>query len=141
VRLCAQLSGDHQAAEDLAPTHTDHGPGWSHALAQRNCSQCVPPLDARPAPQTGTPCRTGDKCQLEASGLTYHYPESGQGITGVNLRLARGSLTVITGRIGAGKTMLLRVLLGLLPIEQHPVRHKCLSLSPLGDLLLLNLLY
>ena len=51
---------------------------------------------------------------LDVEGLTYRYPESGQGITGVNLHLPRGSFTVITGRIGSGKSTLLRALVGLL---------------------------
>ncbi|CAN5854797.1 ABC transporter ATP-binding protein [soil metagenome] len=51
---------------------------------------------------------------LEVKGLTLHYPESGRGIIDVSFRLKRGSFTVITGRIGAGKTLLLRTLLGLL---------------------------
>lgn len=54
---------------------------------------------------------------LELRGLTYHHPDSGRGIEDISLRLERGSFTVITGRIGAGKTSLLRVLLGLLPRE------------------------
>lgn len=58
---------------------------------------------------------------LEASALTYYYPESEHGIDGVNLTLARGTLTVITGRIGAGKTTLLRVLLGLLPRDSGTI--------------------
>jgi ATP-binding cassette subfamily B protein len=59
---------------------------------------------------------------LEATGLTYHYPESGRGIAGVDLRLERGSFTVITGRIGSGKTTLVRALLGLLPAEAGAIR-------------------
>jgi ABC-type multidrug transport system fused ATPase/permease subunit len=51
---------------------------------------------------------------LEALNLTYHYPDTGRGITAIDLRLERGSFTVITGRIGSGKTTLLRSLLGLL---------------------------
>jgi len=54
---------------------------------------------------------------LEARGLTYHHPQSGQGIAAVDLRLPRGTLTVVTGRVGAGKTTLLQTLLGLLPLE------------------------
>jgi ATP-binding cassette, subfamily B, bacterial len=54
---------------------------------------------------------------LSAVGLTFHYPNSSNGIESVNLTLPRGTLTVITGRIGSGKTTLLRVLLGLLPGE------------------------
>jgi ATP-binding cassette subfamily B protein len=35
----------------------------------------------------------------------------------VDLELAPGTLTVVTGRVGCGKTTLLRALLGLLPLE------------------------
>ena len=59
---------------------------------------------------------------VEASGLTYRYPDSGRGIAGIDLRLPRGSFTVITGRIGAGKTTLLRVLLGLVPKDAGEVQ-------------------
>jgi ATP-binding cassette subfamily B protein/ATP-binding cassette subfamily C protein len=52
---------------------------------------------------------------LKVSKLTYIYPNTLRGITGINLQIQRGSLTVITGCIGSGKTTLLRVLLGLLP--------------------------
>ena len=47
---------------------------------------------------------------LEAVGLTYKYPDSGQGIEEIDLRLERGSFTVLTGRVGSGKTTLLRTL-------------------------------
>ncbi|MGH2482399.1 MAG: ATP-binding cassette domain-containing protein, partial [Ktedonobacteraceae bacterium] len=59
---------------------------------------------------------------LEARGLTYHHPQSGCGIASVDLRLARGTLTVVTGRVGAGKTTLLQTLLGLLPPEAGEIR-------------------
>jgi ATP-binding cassette subfamily B protein len=57
----------------------------------------------------------GDRLQrLEVRGLTYHYPGTEHGITGVDLTLEPGTFTVITGRVGSGKTTLLRALLGLL---------------------------
>ena len=46
--------------------------------------------------------------------LTYHHPGNGQGIFNVDLDLSRGTFTVITGRVGSGKSTLVRVLLGLL---------------------------
>ena len=60
--------------------------------------------------------------RLEATGLTYLYPDTGRGIQGVDLHLERGSFTVITGRIGSGKTTLLRTLLGLLPHDSGQIR-------------------
>jgi ATP-binding cassette subfamily B protein len=59
---------------------------------------------------------------LETRGLTYHHPQSGRGITNVNLYLSRGTLTVVTGHTGSGKTTLLQILLGLLPREAGEVR-------------------
>jgi ATP-binding cassette subfamily B protein len=59
---------------------------------------------------------------LDTQGLTYHYPGTDRGITGIDLYLERGSFTVVTGRIGAGKTTLLRVLLGLLPRDAGAIR-------------------
>lgn len=55
--------------------------------------------------------------ELTAYNLTYYYPNTNRGTTNVNLKLVRGSLTVITGSVGSGKTTLLRVLLGLLPMQ------------------------
>ncbi len=59
---------------------------------------------------------------LEATGLTYRYPDTGRGIEAIDLALERGSFTVVTGRIGSGKTTLLRVLLGLLPSKAGEIR-------------------
>ena len=59
---------------------------------------------------------------LQASSLSYAYPDSGRGIEDVDLRLERGSFTVVTGRVGSGKTTLLRALLGLLPKDAGEIR-------------------
>lgn len=59
--------------------------------------------------------------RLEARNLSYHYPDTGRGVRGVNLCLERGSFTVITGRIGSGKTTLLRTLLGLVPPDSGDI--------------------
>lgn len=52
---------------------------------------------------------------LEVRGLTYVHPGSGRGITDVTFTMKRGDFVVITGRVGEGKTTLLRAILGLLP--------------------------
>ncbi|OIB04298.1 ABC transporter ATP-binding protein [Paenibacillus sp. LC231] len=59
---------------------------------------------------------------LEAQGLSYRYPETGRGISNINLTLKRGTFTVVTGMIGSGKTTLVRTLLGLLPAEKGDIR-------------------
>jgi ATP-binding cassette subfamily B protein len=46
--------------------------------------------------------------ELSATGLTYRYPDTGRGIEDVNLHLMRGSFTVVTGRVGSGKTKQVR---------------------------------
>ena len=53
--------------------------------------------------------------ELCIRGLTYRHPESGRGIEQVNLTLRKGEFVVVTGRIGAGKSVLVQTLLGLLP--------------------------
>jgi ATP-binding cassette subfamily B protein len=73
--------------------------------------------------------------EVSAQNLTFHYPNSTNGIEGVNLSLQRGTLTVITGRIGSGKTTLLRVLLGLLPAEAGEIRWNGQIVTSPGDFL------
>lgn len=60
--------------------------------------------------------------ELVADHLTFHYPNSVNGIADISFKVKRGSLTVITGRIGSGKTTLLRTLLGLLPADSGEIR-------------------
>jgi ATP-binding cassette subfamily B protein len=52
---------------------------------------------------------------LVARGLTYRHPSSDRGIHEVSLTVEPGSFVAITGRVAAGKTTFLEVLLGLLP--------------------------
>lgn len=59
---------------------------------------------------------------VEAFGLGYQHPGSDRGIADIDLHLERGTLTVITGRVGACKTTLLRTFLGLLPPDSGEIR-------------------
>ncbi|MBK5268595.1 MAG: ABC transporter ATP-binding protein [Acidimicrobiia bacterium] len=61
--------------------------------------------------------------RLTIAGLNYGFPDGdGQGIQDVSFTIDRGSFTVVTGRIGSGKTTLVRVLLGLLPRDAGEIR-------------------
>ncbi len=60
--------------------------------------------------------------RLDVHGLSFRYPDSGRGVEDVDLTIERGSFTVITGRIGSGKTTLVRALLGLLPHDAGQIR-------------------
>lgn len=59
--------------------------------------------------------------RLTVRDLSYRYPGSEHGIEGINFSMERGSLTVLTGRVGSGKTTVLRCLLGLLPSDRYMV--------------------
>jgi len=74
-----------------------------------------------PALKTATPQSPDRLVTLSTRGLSYQYPGSSRGISGIHLNIKRGSFTVITGRIGSGKTTLLRVLLGLLPKDSGEI--------------------
>lgn len=58
---------------------------------------------------------------LEVRNLTCRFADTSRGIEDINLRLAGGSFTVITGRVGSGKSTLVHALLGLLPSESGEI--------------------
>ncbi len=61
--------------------------------------------------------------RLTVTDLSFGFPDGdAQGIRDVSFTLDRGSFTVVTGRIGSGKTTLVRVLLGLLPRDGGEIR-------------------
>jgi ATP-binding cassette subfamily B protein len=94
------------------------------------------PVDLNgPLPEVAYPakCDSDRLEELSARNLTFHYPNSANGIEDVSLSLRRGTLTVVTGRIGSGKTTLLRALLGLLPFEAGEVRWNGELITAPGD--------
>jgi ATP-binding cassette subfamily B protein len=60
--------------------------------------------------------------ELTVTGLTFRHPNSGCGISDIDLTLKGGSFVVLVGQIGSGKTTLLRTLLGLLPKDSGEIR-------------------
>jgi ATP-binding cassette, subfamily B, bacterial len=53
--------------------------------------------------------------RLEVRGLTCAHASGEHAFSDVSFTLERGSFTVVTGRVGAGKTTVLHALLGLVP--------------------------
>lgn len=72
---------------------------------------------------------------LEAKGLTFVFPDTQRGIRDVDLKLERGTFTVVTGRIGSGKTTLVRTLLGLLPADRGDIYWNGQVVKKPGDVL------
>ena len=72
---------------------------------------------------------------LEVVGLTYVHPASGRGVHDVNLSLRRGGFTVVTGRIGSGKSTLVRVLVGSLPRQSGEIRWNGTAVDEPGEFL------
>jgi len=57
---------------------------------------------------------------LEIKNLTYMYNEI-NGIKNINLTINQGEFVVVTGRIGAGKTTLIKSILGMLPMDEGKI--------------------
>jgi ATP-binding cassette subfamily B protein len=68
--------------------------------------------------------------ELEISNLSYQYPHSANGIQDISFRVKRGQFLVITGRIGSGKSTLVRTLLGLLPKQEGHIRWNGKDVDP-----------
>ncbi|RKN64913.1 ABC transporter ATP-binding protein [Paenibacillus ginsengarvi] len=68
-------------------------------------------------PEVPIPVKTDEERlhRLEVKRLSYTYPDSENGIADISFSIERGKFLVITGRIGSGKSTLVRTLLGLLP--------------------------
>lgn len=66
-------------------------------------------------PPTHTPLQT-----LEVRSLTAQYDGAG-GVQDIDLMVRRGQFVVITGRIGSGKSTLVRAILGLMPHQQGEI--------------------
>jgi ATP-binding cassette, subfamily B, bacterial len=108
VERMARLLRDRDPAGIAAPATIDlrHGPG-----------RLAPTPTRRPERRAGP-----DRLEvLTVRGLTVEHPGGG-GIRGVDLDVGRGTLTVVTGPVGAGKSTLVRAILGLVPRTAGEIR-------------------
>ncbi len=66
-------------------------------------------------PLVGSAGRTAPFESLVVRDLSYLHPDGAPGIESVDIEIRRGEFVVLTGRIGSGKSLVLRSLLGLVP--------------------------
>jgi ATP-binding cassette subfamily B protein len=101
-RFARLMAGrDPDSASQPVPTHLRHGP---------------PPLEPVVLPRPSE--RTGDDRlqRLAVRNLTVRLGEADE-VGDVSFEVQRGELVVVTGPVGAGKSVLVRALLGLVPID------------------------
>ncbi|MDF2673184.1 MAG: transporter ATP-binding protein [Clostridiales bacterium] len=94
-------------------------------------------LDGKLPKPKYSPKTDGDMLKsLDVENLTYIYPESGGGAKNVSFSINKGSFTVITGRIGSGKTTVVRALLGLLSKNSGTICWNGNTIDNPGDFLI-----
>jgi len=76
-------------------------------------AQLPPFSDPLPPYETPRPNGTAGPASIEVRDLSLSYPETGQVLSDVSLRLPPGSRVHLTGANGAGKSSLLRCLAGI----------------------------
>lgn len=86
----------------------------------------VPELLKEPDPPPTTDHRTARRnaqrpAAVDAQGLWLTYDDGHEGLRGLDLRPAHGTVTALLGRNGAGKSTLLKTLVGLLKPDQGRV--------------------
>jgi ATP-binding cassette, subfamily B, bacterial len=105
-----------------APTYLRHGPPPLASLGTDALgTDALGPATLGPAtfrPSGGL----GELQELRVEGLTVLHPSSGRGVDGVDIVVRRGELVVVTGPVGAGKTTLVRAVLGLVGTDEGCVR-------------------
>lgn len=89
-----------------------------------------PPFAPRPVTQPGRRCAPERLEWLSVRGLSVRLDGTDQ-VHDVGFDVRRGQLVVITGPVGSGKSVLLRALLGLVPLHEGTVMW---NQNPVGDL-------
>ena len=69
------------------------------------------------APPAPAPRSTDRLERLGVERLRFKYPDSDVGVHDISFGLDRGTFTVVAGRVGSGKSTLVRALLGLVPAD------------------------
>jgi len=70
---------------------------------------------------------------MEVKNMNYIFNNTDVGIRNINFKIKKGSFTVISGKIGSGKTTMLQVILGLLPKHSGQIFWNDIEINDLGE--------
>lgn len=71
-------------------------------------------LSRESAPEKSISQKRNELQSVKVEGITYKHPSSSRGIEDIHFTIHKGEFVVITGRVGAGKSTLVKAILGLL---------------------------
>ncbi|MGH3689197.1 MAG: ABC transporter ATP-binding protein [Microbacterium sp.] len=83
---------------------------------------------ASTAPGRGADAAATGSAGIDVRDLTFHYPTTGRGISGVNLQVDAGTTAALVGTSGSGKSTLARVIAG-----HHPPTSGSVHLASNGS--------
>ncbi|MGI6366985.1 MAG: ABC transporter ATP-binding protein [Anaerolineae bacterium] len=99
----------------LLPAEAAGAPDWRNSFRPLYLRPVPAPTEVAGPPSAALP--------VALEGVSFVYPGSGHpALQDVTLQVAPGEMVGVTGPIGSGKSALLRVLLGLYPVEQGSVQ-------------------
>jgi ATP-binding cassette subfamily B protein len=123
-RWAASLGANHRQAEvsveRMARLLPDRVPAGVVAAAPTTLRHGPGPFRRVPVHEPERRVGSERLARVDVAGLTIAHA-SGGGVVDIDLVLERGSLTVVTGPVGAGKSTLVRGLLGLVPITDGSI--------------------
>lgn len=88
-------------------------------------------LEYPPAPFWPGTAGEGPVRDLEFRSAGFRYPDTGAGVSGIDLRLTGPGMVALVGEVGSGKSTVLKILAGLLPCQEGEI---LLNGTPLSEL-------
>ncbi len=74
-------------------------------------------LRDEPPPEADEPPLTEPLREVRVEGLDVRHADGVPAVSDASFAVSRGSFTVVTGRVGSGKSMLVKAVIGLVPME------------------------
>lgn len=128
-RLLSQRAESGRAVGRLTETMADGDVTSLVQHRQVHLSGPLPTVPALSAPSTGP----GRLRELTLHDVTFVHPGSGEGVRDVDLTLTAGTFTVVVGEVGAGKSTMLEVLLGLRAADSGDIRWNGETIADLAE--------